>query len=310
MDSTVKNIAFVGNGEPPAKLLEIFKKMTPGRSGVWGQLKGVDNYKDADYYMVIDWLPRDAGIDESKCIFLNAHPETVRPYRNMSSYKCFAKIDATEGIGFLEYWLKYDYDYLKALQPMAKTEVLGCIMSNASNDNSHKLRRAWLDRFCTHMYFSSNPRYAFQKFNLFGRIEPESLSIKNYYQGALGSSNPHGSAATGGNDHMSGKEETYREHKYMLEFDNIGSNYFSERVLDCMLMWSMPLYWGGQPHKYLPENSFRYIDINGRGDDVIYIVNSNFYEEHLEDLAKARQILLDELQLWPKCHNIIFGRYK
>lgn len=306
----MKKIAFVGNGEPPAKLLEIFKKMTPGRSGTWGELQGTDNYKDADYFMVIDWLPSDSGIDPKKCIFLNAHPETVRPYRDMSGYQCFAKIDAKEGLGFLEWWLSYDYDYLKALEPPTKFKRLGCIMSNADNDKSHILRRQWLKRFCGKLQTNNHPIYFNQQFDLYGRIIPETQAIKNYYKNPLGSSSPQGAAATGGkNDHMSGKEQVYLEYKYMIEFDNIGSHYFSERVLDCMLLWAIPLYWGGNLD-VLPCGSFHYIDINGDGEDVLKISNSDFYERNIENLAKAREILLDELQIWPKCHKIIFGSYK
>lgn len=301
----MKKIAFVGNGEPPSKLLEIFKKQTPGRSGVWGELQGVDNYRDADYYMVIDWLPADSGIDSKKCIFLGAHPETVRPYRDMSGYTGLKMFDCKKTFGFGEWWLNLDYDYLKALQPPQKTKQLGCIMSNADNDKSHILRRAWLDRFTSKIDSTET------EFNLYGRINPFTSPMKKYYHGALGSSNPHGAASTGGNDHMSGKEQVYLDHKYMLEFDNIGEYYFSERIFDSILLYAMPIYWGGRRlHQYIGENSFKYLNIEGDGNDVLDIANSDFYERHIDDLAKARNILLDELQLWPRTHEAIFGTFK
>lgn len=297
----MKKLAFIGNSEPPGKLLEIFRKQTPGRSGCWGQLEGIDNYANADYYMVIDDLPSGLKVDISKCVFLGTHPETGPAYRNTSHYKCLARTDAKDHVGMLEWWINFDYDYLKALQPPTKTKPLGAIVSDSNGDESHRKRRAWLTRFTTK---DNLP------FDLHGRIVPFTPGMKRYYRGACGSWDPRGAASSGGNDHMSGKEQVYLDHKYMIEFDNTGQQYFSERVLDCMLLWAMPIYWGGNLNAYLPHDSFRWLDINGSGDDVLAIVNSDFYEQHINDLATARNILIDELQLWPRTHKLIFGTTK
>lgn len=297
----MKKLAFIGNGEPPGKLLEIFRKQTPGRSGCWGQLQGIDNYQNADYFMVIDDLPGNLkGVNPAKCVFLGTHPETLKAYRNTSHYKCLARTDVKDHVGMLEWWINFDYDYLKALQPPTKIKSLGAIISDSASDKSHWMRRDWLTRFTAKDL----------TFDLHGRIKPFTPGMNKYYRGVCGSWDPRGAAASGGNDHMSGKEQVYLEHKYMLEFDNIGVNYFSERVLDCMLLWAMPLYWGGNLHSYLPADSFRYLNINGDGTDVVDIANSDFYEKHIDDLAKARNILLDELQLWPRTHKLIFGTTK
>ena len=296
----MKNLAFVGNGEPPAKLLEIFRKQTPGSKGIWGQLRGVDNYREADYFAVIDCLPGNVQIPESKCVFLGAHPETMHAYRDMSNYKGIAMLDCKHTVGFLEWWIKRDYDFLNALQPPTKTQVLGAIVSDANSQNYHTKRRSWLERFC-----STNP----EQFNLYGRIKPWN-NLTKYYKGSCGSTDSRGAAVTGGNDHMSGKEDVYLNHKYMIEFDATGANYFSERILDCMLLWAMPIYWGGSGvHKYLPENSFRYLNIDGNGVDAVAIAKSSFYEDHIADLTRARHILLNELQLWPRIHSSIFGSF-
>lgn len=297
----MKNIAFIGNSEPPSRLLEIFKKQTPNSSGVWGQLRGVNNYKDADYYMAIDEVPGNLNIDMSRCIILGTHPETSKCYRYTGNINCFKRTDINDTIGMLEWWINFDYDYLKALKPPTKSKTLGCIMSNANSDPAHVTRKNWLRRFTQKNDLD---------FNLHGRIIPSTPQMQRYYRGICGSYDPRGAAASGGNNHMIGKENVYLDHKYMLEFDTVGRAYFSERILDCMLLWAMPLYWGGNLHSYLPQNSYRYIDINGSGDDVLKITQSSFYEDHLNELAKAREILLDELQLWPRIHHIIFGTFK
>ncbi len=243
----METISFIGNSESPEKLLDLFKKMTPHNSGIWGRLKGEPHYRTT-YHAVIDYLPSGLGIDESKCVFLNAHPETMQAYRNMDSYKGLKMYDAKNSLGFLEWWLKYDYDYLSNLQPMQKIKRLGCIVSNANTQPYHKARLEWLDRFTN--------RKEELHFDLYGRIIPFTEKMKTYYRGVCGSYDPRGAASSGGNDHMTGKEEVYEQHKFMIEFDATGNFYMSERVLDCLLLWACPIYYGGGGIKVLPSESY------------------------------------------------------
>lgn len=299
----MKTISFIGNSESPEKLLEIFKKFTPGRSGIWGDLKGEPHY-NTDYYACIDYLPEHlkGKIDESKIVYLGAHPASMQGYRDMSNYKGLKMYDCKYEFGFGEWWLKYDYDFLKQLPPPKKSDALGAIMSNANSQDYHKKRLEWLERFTNR---------GFMNFKLYGRIQPFTEAMKSCYMGECGSLDARGSASSGGNDHMSGKEDVYGSHKYMIEFDATGENYFSERVFDCLLMWCMPIYWGGSNlHKYIPSKSFHYLDINDNGDKILQIVNGDSYEKALPYIAKAREILLDELQIWARVHTAIFGRTK
>lgn len=297
----MKKIAFVGNSEPPKRLLEIFRKFTPNKSGIWGQLQGVDNYKDADYFGVIDWLPSEIRnqVDENKCIFLGAHPETMHAYKDMSNYKGLKMYDCKNSFGFGEWWIKYDYDYLINLQPIQKTKSLTSIVSDANSQEYHRKRREYLERFCN--------KYS-SKIDLYGRIKPWG-SLINCYKGACGSLDPRGSAATGGqNDHMSGKENVYETYNFAIEFDATGKHYFSERVFDCLLLWCMPIYWGGENlHLYIPKESFMYLDINGDGSDFINKLDKNLYEKSLPYIAEARNLLLNKYHIWARCHEAIFG---
>lgn len=294
-------IAFIGNSEPPDRLLAIFKKMTPNSSGIWGQIEGVDAYDKADYYVVIDYLPSDLKkvIPEEKCIFLGAHPETMCAYHSQVKYKGFRNIDIAYQAGFCEWWINLDYTYLSNLQPMIKTKQLASIMSDANSQFYHKARRDHLERFV-------NDNAHKVEFNLHGRVVPYTEKMKQYYRGVCGSYNPSG----GENDHMSGKEKVLAEHKYILEYDCTGEHYISERVFDDLLMWCLPIYWGGKgAEKYLPKESVFQLDIKGNGSDFVDLLNGDLYERSLPAIAQARNILLNELQLWPTIHKAIFGVY-
>ena len=271
--------------------------MTPGRSGKWGKIEGTGNIEDANYFVTIDRIPPSysSRVPENKTIFLGAHPETNPGYSNMDNLNAFAKFDCKKEVGFLEWWIDYDYDYLSNLSAPLKTQVLGTILSNESANKSHILRRQYLEKFC-----NSYPN----RLDIYGRIVPWG-SLIPHYKGVCGQVNK-----SVGN-YWSGKEPVYLSHKYMLEFDAMGKYYFSERVLDCMLLWAIPIYWGGEGMQVvLPENSFRYLNIEGKGDDVIKVIDIDFYNKHLNDLAKARDILLNEQQLWAKVHKAILGTYK
>lgn len=302
----MKNIAFIGNSEGPAKLLDIFRKMTIESKGIWGQLKGVDNYKDAHFYGVIDYLPNDVRneVDESKCIFLGAHPETMSAFHSQDNYRGFKMCDISKGLGFNEYWINLNYSELKELKPMNKTKQLACIMSDANSQFYHIARRDHLARFV-----ENNASKI--EFNLHGRLVPFTNKMKEYYRGACGSYDPRGAASSGGNDHMVGKEQVLFEHKYILEYDATGEFYQSERFFDDLLMWCLPLYFGGNgPKHFLPRESFCNLNINGDGTDIIEWIKEDKYEQSLPFITEARDILLDKMQLWPKLHYEIFGTYK
>lgn len=298
-------ISFIGNNEPPDRLLEIFKKMTPNRSGIWGNLKGEPHY-DTKYHCVIDYLPYELKgiIPEDKCIFLGAHPETMSAYHSQAKYKGFKNLDIANGVGFCEWWINLDYTYLSNLKPMKKTKQLACIMSDANSQFYHKTRRDHLARFI-------NDNVEKVEFNLHGRVVPYTEKMKKYYRGVCGSYDPSGAFSSGGNDHMTGKEQVLSEHKYILEYDCTGEHYMSERLFDDLLLFCLPIYFGGKgAQKYLPKESVFQLDITGNGSDFIDLLNSNLYEKSLPAIIEARNKILNELNLWATIHKAIFGVYK
>lgn len=287
-------LAFIGNSKPPNTLLEMFRRQTPNDSGVWGDLIGVDNYNEAQVFGVIDRLPDNLKHLETKCVFLGAHPpDTHYAYQDMSNFKGIKMYDCKHLFGFGEWWLNHNYNYLTDLQPPKKIHDLGCIMSNSSSQIYHIKRRQYIERYANHH----------KNLNLYGRVVPWG-NLKACYNGFCGSNNEKASD----NDHMSGKEKVYSMHRYALEFDASGGHYFSERIFDCLLMWCYPIYWGGNNlHEYIPKESFSYLDIDGKGEDVMNIINSKIYDQRIEAIKEARDILLNRLQIWPRIHEAIFG---
>lgn len=98
-------------------------------------------------------------------------------------------------------------------------------------------------------------------------------------------------------------------YKYTFAFENTYEpNYMSEKFNDAILMGCIPIYWGmTNVADYYPEGSFVEIDIN-RNDAptrVMEVLESDYREEHLDDLYKAKDLLINKYQFWPALHRLI-----
>lgn len=298
-------ICFFQSQIPHDRLLETFKKMTPGRSGTWKDIAGISNPSVADFHVVID--ETKFKVDPKKVIYIGGHPTSCTGYSNFEDRGGYvAKLDLAQEPGFGEWWLKADYDELSKLQPLKKTKDLTCILSDTRVFDYHKRRIQFMVEFC-----NKHPT----RVDLYGRIRIQDgeSSLHNSYKGELGvPCTPFDYM----NHYWYGKRRALEPYRYSLEFDmgrspemGICENYFSERFFDSMLLWTMPIYYGGTNiKKYLPPDSFRYIDIfnpNHSPDYVMDIVNSDFREKHISDIAEARNLLLNKWQLWPRLWSII-----
>ena len=300
-------ICFFQNQISHEKVLNTFSKMTPNSTGIWKDLVGVTNPDIADFHVIID--ETNLKVDSKKAIYVGGHPTSCTGYNNFENRGGYvAKLDLAETFGFGEWWLKANYNELSSLQSPNKTKDLTCILSNTRVFDYHRKRVKFMMDFCS--------KYPI-RVDLYGRIiirEGEN-SLHNSYKGPVGVSETHTNYEK---LYWFGKRKALEPYRYSLEFDmgrspemGICENYWSERFFDSMLLWTMPIYYGGTNiHKYLPENSFRYIDLfnpNHTPEYVIDIIDSDFREKHIEDMKEARNLLLNKYQIWPRIFSVIKG---
>lgn len=293
-------VSFLQDDNSPERTLEIFSKMTPGRKGIWKNLIGVKKIEEADFTIIIDETIekyRKLLIPE-RTIYIGAHPYGHDHYHNYDNKECIVKLDQRDTIGFFEWWLDEDYDTLIALEPPKKTKNLSCILSNSRNAQFHRERIAWVTRLCN--------KYS-DRVDLYGRIHPEvgEESLNKSFKGLLGIDKGNPKWVT---DYWFGKTPALLPYRHSLELCvKTNGNHWSERFFDSMLMWCMPIYYGGANiERFLPINSFRYINIEEETqDEVIKIIDSNFREEHIKDIAEARDLMLNKYALWPMTKGVI-----
>jgi hypothetical protein len=286
----------------PELFLQTIIKMTPNRKGVWKDLQAVSDPLKADFVLVMDWT--DIKIPLDRTIFFGEHPSCLKNYRAYTDMlnSALLCLPLNKFLNPGEWWIDYDYDYLSALKPPVKTKKSVCCFTAKT---SSVYPRMYGDR----LKFMEKMVQNYKDIDIFGRPEANFRAnpiLNPVYKGVMGNPNPNGLLG----EHMSGKESLIN-YRYTLEFDNGPTkNYFSERFYDSMLLWCMPIYWGSSNvHEFLPENSFRYVDIENYSmqevTKIINILESDYREQNMEALTIARDMLLNKHQMWAYMHEII-----
>lgn len=270
-------VCFIYESWDNEKTLNVYRKMTPKCNGKWKDMEAVTDEKEADWFVVIDDTRKN--LPDDRTLYISAHPQMNGYIGYVDQDKRTHKLDAKDTFGFGEWWLNYDYDYLSAMRFPRKTKTACCIMSNAQGEYGRTRRKEFA-------------KLIQDRVNVYGRIQ-------GVGHGELGANTK--------DTYWFGKEDVLRDHRYSVEIDvGLTKNYFSERVFDSLLMWCMPLYWGGtNVQDYLPTRSFRYIDIYSSGEDIDKFLEEDPWFSCLPEIEEARQLLLNKYQVWPRVYEYI-----
>lgn len=99
-------------------------------------------------------------------------------------------------------------------------------------------------------------------------------------------------------------------YKYSLSVENsCSSDYWTEKITDCFLSWTIPFYWGcTNLEEYFPEESFIRINIEKPEiavDIIKSAITNNEWEKRLPALKVAREKVLNQYQLFPHLAKLI-----
>ena len=82
-------------------------------------------------------------------------------------------------------------------------------------------------------------------------------------------------------------------------------NYFSEKINDCYLYWSLPIYWGcPNISDFFPEKSYRLLDINDP-ESILQIINEPISDYEIKDLKEARNLVIYKYNIWSTIENFL-----
>lgn len=267
----MKNVMFLCNwGESSTQLLKRYGTQTPDNSNIWkGEIKGVDNHIEADYFIVLEGEPKsNFSLPKDKVIYLKREPNYIINFKK-PNYKYVRSYE--DGNCGITWWINKPFNELKVLPYPEKTKKCSLITGY-----KYPNRKKFLDR-------------VFSKpidIDLFGRGIPNKFPN---YKGEL---------KTNGNCKLGGM----LPYEYSLTLLNSQqTNCFTEKICDAYLSWSMPIYWGC-PNilEFFPNDSVRLIDINSPNirQEIIDIISKPITQKEIEAIAIARELVLNKYNIW------------
>ncbi len=157
----------------------------------------------------------------------------------------------------LPWHVNKDFDFLTSCPPPEKLKDLSWITSNRTDTIGHIKRMEVVHRL-----------KKLPALNLFGRgFEP----IQDKWDGLA-------------------------PYRYSIAYENYSNSYYwTEKIMDCFLAWTMPLYYGClNLEQFFPKESFVRIDPNDDGleQKVIEVVKSDLRERNLAAIEEARRRVL------------------
>lgn len=268
----------------------VYAWCSPGENSRWENMVSVDDINEADYVIVVNTPVFDLrGIQPEKILYFKWEPDEFVFSKHMwnnvhpSSHKF-----ETNDTGILSKWhINKSYDDLKKMDFPQKTKPLSWITTNLGDGTQtpdiqilegHVLRMNFMKQF-----MQKHPGLL----DLFGyRLEK------------------HGSKGE-----ISNKWYALRDYRYAFTFENSSQQgYWTEKICDAILSGCMPIYWGcPNLEDFLPPGSFVRLDL--RQDDAVEkateIVQSDYREQHLNELQEAKNLILDKWNVWPRLHSIV-----
>ncbi|MFT3782542.1 MAG: glycosyltransferase family 10 [Nibricoccus sp.] len=259
-------------------------RQTPGGSGVWDNVHfTLDAVARCDWLVVLNHVPSEITVEvppENVLCFVQEPPLSVFrwmlkgfPYYGRI-YTQDRRIDAANihhSHGSLPWHLERSYDELKAMVAPKKTRDLSWITSSLAFHDGHRHRLAFLKQL----------RASGVPFDLFGR----------------------------GFQPLADKWDGIAPYRYTIAVENHSCpDYWTEKIADCFLAWSMPIYFGATNlSEYFPEDSYVWIDINDPNAPkrVAKIVRSDLAERNRDAIAEARRRVLDEHNLFPRIAQMV-----
>ena len=265
----MKNIFFLNSwGEDPNTLLRRYSNQTPEKSGVWKDLQGVSDISKADYFIILGGQKTDFGLSKGRTLYIKREPDFIEklpyvPYHHLS-WK-----DKHCGI---TWWVNKSYDELIKEKYPEKKHRISCI---ASSKHTHRL--SFLKRMSRNC-----------DIHLYGRGHSD-YHNNGAYKGSL---------EYNGNCKLAGLQP----YEYTVVLENSQEkNYWTEKLADAFLSWSVPVYWGcPNISDFFEKKSYHTVDIDdpAPGDTIEEIIHTPVTCENIEALEKSRRLILEKYNIW------------
>ncbi len=258
-------------------------RQTPKGKGFWGSIDfTLNETHECDYVVVLNYSPVERRLQVSRenvwCL-MQEPPNEFFKYRHKANkiyHRVFTQDQSLKGERYihiqpaLPWHIDKSYDFLKKCKPISKQLKLSCVTSSKRDFYGQKERMEFINNLKDKLAI-----------DIFGRgINP----IKDKWDGLY-------------------------PYRYSLVIENFaGPDYWSEKLADCFLSWTMPIYYGCKNiYDYFPKESLVKIDINSPDSikEIKEIISSDLWKKRRDAIAYARELVLEKYQFFPHIVNKI-----
>lgn len=271
----------------------------PQSKGIWKNCKFHinSNIQEADFWVVYEGLSKKEKIkcNRNNTILITGEPPSVKQYQKSFINQfghiitCHTNLEHENVINTQQAlsWrvgIQYNdknrknntkhfksYDILKKIKNVPKNKNVSVIISNKQITKGHKQRYKFANK------------------------------LKEYFKDQI-------DIYGAGMKPIPDKWDAIAPYKYHIAIENsVYDDYWTEKLSDSFLGLSYPIYHGcPNIYKYFSQKSLSRIDINQKNiiEDIEKIIDSNTYEKNINELVKAKQLILDKYNLFPLLHDI------
>ena len=287
-------------GENDKTFIKRLVTTSKNNSGKWNNIEYTNNINDSDYIISLGGIP-NINADLKKILIFQREPDvlSVMPQYNNNTFN-YKRLH--------HMWthpehMQMNYDDFFNLKYTKKTKLCSTVTSMRLHSPLAKQRVKFITNLC-----KKYPGII----DVFG--EGWDNRLGKSYKGELKWHNL-GGIKRQKTDNENANESKYnglKDYSYSLCFENSSyDNYFTEKITDCMLSWTIPIYFGcPNIDKYFPSESYYIVDINDVDniDKVIEIINKPITEKNIEALSKARDLILNKYNMWATIDEIITNK--
>ena len=251
---------------------------TPENKGIWNDIEFVNaSEQPCDFVIVLNYPEQDIIVEcppDHVWAIIQEPPTEYRKLTHLGDPN-YARIYTTDielnGQKYfqsqpaLPWHINRSYDFLKSVDVPKKSDNISWVTSNQRAIKGHRDRMSFLESIREKL-----------KFDLFGR----------------------------GFNPIDDKWQAIAPYRYTIAIENYSNPfYWSEKLSDCFLAWTMPIYYGcTRITEYFPAESMILIDIH-RPDEAMEriheAIQSQQWKNNLEAIRFAREQVLDHYQFFP-----------
>ena len=261
----------------------IFKEMLPNEEGIWGNYQffiNDDSIKECDYWFICEdhniYLFETVKCPKENCILITNEAESMWAYeqnylnqfgRIMTSRADIIGVNIIQQQHICAWHIKKNYPYLKTVSVPEKSRNLSAIVSNAFSLEGHRKRYKLMNRLKGHFK---------DALDWFGK--GESL-IDDKWNGLA-------------------------PYRYSIAIENSAhERYFTEKITDCYLSYTMPIYWGcPNITEYFPKESLIILedldDYKACIQQITEAIEERLFEKSFEAIVEARNLILEKYQVF------------